>query len=264
MHPTTPRTGAARIAGLIANARAIAVMTGAGVSAGSGVPTFRGAQHGLWARYDPMELATPEAFARDPVLVTRWYDQRRQAALACEPNPGHLALARLQRWCRDTGRWFQLFTQNVDRLHQRAGSEDVVELHGTLHRWRCTRCGAEQDEDGPAFPSYPPQCACGGPLRPAVVWFGETLPTAALTAAAQAAERCDLFLSLGTSAVVEPAASFLRLAAAGGAATVEINLESTPASQIVDVSARGRTGELLPGVVDRVLDAGGGDGSIPD
>lgn len=224
----------------------VTVLTGAGVSAESGIPTFRDAQTGLWAKYDPMELATPEAFARDPVLVTRWYDERRRKCAECAPNLGHLALARLQDEFERAGRRFTLITQNVDRLHQRAGSREPLELHGTLWVWRCTACGEEREEPEVPFPEYPPRCGCGGMRRPGVVWFGESLPEAVLDAAWQAAERSALFMSLGTSSVVEPAASLGRIAAAAGATTVEINPEETPLSSRVDISVRGTTGEILP------------------
>lgn len=228
---------------------ALTVLTGAGVSAESGIPTFRDAQTGLWAKYDPMELATPEAFARDPVLVSRWYDERRGKCAACRPNQGHLALARLQQRFEAMGKRFTLLTQNVDRLHQQAGSTDPVELHGTLWVWRCASCGEASEEREIPFPDHPPRCTCGGIRRPGVVWFGETLPEAALAAAWQAAEGCGLFMSLGTSNVVEPAASLARVAANGGAKTVEINLERTPLSTWVDVSIVGATGELLPQII---------------
>lgn len=234
------------IRALLREASSVAVLTGAGVSAESGIPTFRDAQTGLWARYDPMELATPQAFARDPVLVTRWYDERRRRCAECAPNPGHLALARLQDELEAAGKRFTLITQNVDRLHQQAGSRNLLELHGTLWVWRCTSCGMEREEREIPFAEHPPRCACGGQRRPAVVWFGESLPESVLAAAWRAAEDCGLFMSLGTSSVVEPAASLGRAAAAAGAKTVEINPEETPLSSRVDISVRGTTGELMP------------------
>lgn len=239
-----------RIRRFLEETDSVTVLTGAGVSAESGIPTFRDAQTGLWARYDPMELATPEAFARDPALVARWYDERRSKCAACAPNPGHLALARLQAAFAAAGKRFTLITQNVDRLHQQAGSIDPLELHGTLWVWRCTSCGEEREERTTPFPEHPPRCHCGGLRRPGVVWFGEALPAAVLAAAWQAAEHCGLFLSLGTSSLVEPAASLGRVAAAGGARTVEINPDETPLSSLVDVSVRGTTGTLLPEIVE--------------
>jgi len=235
-----------RIAGFLREAGSVTVLTGAGVSAESGIPTFRDAQTGLWAKYDPMELATPQAFARDPSLVTRWYDERRHKCAECRPNPGHLALARLQDALEGAGKGFTLITQNVDRLHQEAGSRDPLELHGSLWVWRCTSCGDEREERQVPFPEHPPRCECGGMRRPAVVWFGEALPETVMAAAWRAAEGCGLFMSLGTSSLVEPAASLGRVAAAGGATTVEINPRETPLSPWVDVSLRGATGELLP------------------
>jgi NAD-dependent deacetylase len=228
-------------------ATSVVVLTGAGVSAESGIPTFRDALTGLWSRFDPQQLATAEAFARDPVLVTRWYDERRRRCADCTPNPGHVALAELERRLFAVGRDFSLLTQNVDRLHQRAGSMRVTELHGNLWTWRCIRC-AHEDADPPLpFPDYPPHCRCGGALRPNVVWFGEMLPEAALAASYDALEKCDVFLSLGTSAVVEPAASFARWAR--HATTIKINLDTTPISGSVDYSLRAKTGDVLPRIV---------------
>ena len=234
-------------------ARAVVVLTGAGVSAESGIPTFRDAMEGLWAKYDPMQLATPEAFERDPETVTRWYDWRREKCAGAKPNPAHLALAEMQRAIEETGRSFTLITQNVDRLHQAAGSRDVIELHGTLWVWRCTHCGEEREERHVPFTQYPPQCACGGNRRPGVVWFGESLPEAALARTYQALEECDLFFAMGTSAVVQPAASFLHVARQHRAKTVEINLTSTPASRLADWSILGRAGEILPELARRGL-----------
>jgi len=241
------------IAHSLRTARSVAVLTGAGVSAESGIPTFRDALTGLWANYNPEELATPEGFARNPALVTRWYDERRVDCAACAPNPGHYALAELEKRYAGSGRGFLLLTQNVDRLHQRAGSERVVELHGTIWVWRCVACGAERDEGPEPFTRYPPVCPCGGLRRPGVVWFGELLPVEALAQAHAALEACDVFISLGTSALVEPAASFVHLARRAGARTIEINLEATPVSDRVDYSVRGKTGEVLPRIVRRLL-----------
>lgn len=232
-------------------ARSVVVLTGAGVSAESGIPTFRDALTGLWARFDPEELATPAAFARDPDLVARWYDERRVRCAQCTPNAGHTALAQLERMF-SAPREFLLITQNVDRLHQQAGSQRVVELHGTLWVWRCTLCGAEREERLVPFAELPPRCDCGGLRRPAVVWFGEMLPPTAIEQAQAALARCDVFLSLGTSAVVEPAASFVHFARAAGARTIEINLDATPISRVVHCSLRGKTGEWLPRIVGRL------------
>jgi NAD-dependent deacetylase len=230
-------------------ARTVAVLTGAGVSAESGIPTFRDAMDGLWSKFDPHELASPEGFARDPETVTRWYDWRREKCGAAKPNPAHLALARLEEHLAAQGRAFTLLTQNVDRLHQAAGSRNVVELHGTIWVWRCTRCGVEREERGEPFTEYPPRCVCGGARRPSVVWFGETLPEGAMQTAGDALEACDLFFSIGTSAVVEPAASFIHSARRHGAKTVEINREPTPITPVVDWTLLGKAGEILPEVV---------------
>lgn len=237
----------------LASARAVAVVTGAGVSAESGIRTFRDTMEGLWKEFDPAKLATPEAFASDPEMVTRWYDWRRQACREAEPNPGHLALAEIERRLEGRGR-FTLATQNVDRLHQKAGSVNVVELHGTIMVWRCVRTGREIEPPLEPFERFPPPSpfASGAILRPAVVWFGEMLPEAALTAAGEAAATCDVFLSVGTSSLVYPAAGLVQLAMRRGATTVEINREETPISEAVEYSLRGRSGEILPKVVERM------------
>jgi NAD-dependent deacetylase len=234
-------------------ARSVVVLTGAGVSAESGIPTFRDAMEGLWARCDPRELATPEAFARDPEMVARWYDWRREKCAAAKPNPAHQALARLEKHLATHKRGFTLLTQNVDRLHQAAGSRCVVELHGTLWVWRCTRCGVEREERDVPFKEYPPRCACGGARRPGVVWFGEMLPEQALQQAFNALETCDFFFSIGTSAVVEPAASFIHTARDRGAQTVEINRDPTPISNAVDWSLLGKAGDILPELIKQAF-----------
>jgi NAD-dependent deacetylase len=226
-------------------ARHVAVLTGAGVSAESGVPTFREAQTGLWARFSPEQLATPAAFRRDPRLVWEWYAWRRKIVAAAAPNPGHDALARLERLVPR----LTLITQNVDGLHARAGSGDPVELHGSLARSRCTACPAVYtgwDEGG----ELPPPCpACGASLRPDVVWFGETLPAAALERAWEAAATCDLFLSVGTSGLVEPAASLPRVARRAGAVVAVVNPEASPGSHEHVYYLRSKSGELLPALV---------------
>lgn len=226
-------------------ARHVAVLTGAGVSAESGIPTFRDAQTGLWARFNPEDLATPEAFARNPRLVWEWYAWRRQAVSAAAPNPGHLALARLEPLVPH----FTLITQNVDGLHRRAGSSAPIELHGNIMRVRCAAEGAvyEQWDEGEVLP--PPCPACGAPLRPDVVWFGEQLPADALEQAWDAATSCDLFLSVGTSGLVEPAASLPRLAYARGATLAVINLDVRDGVEERLFSLNGRSGVLLPALV---------------
>ena len=225
----------------------VVALTGSGISAESGVPTFRDAQTGLWERYDPLELATPEAFARDPRLVWEWYAWRRGLVADAEPNPGHEALADLER--RIPG--FTLVTQNVDGLHQRAGSRRVIELHGNIMRSRCS-------EEGIIVGEYkgeetPPRCPrCGEFLRPDVVWFGETLPFGALEEASEAARGCNLFLSIGTSSLVYPAAALPYEALDNGATLVEINPTETPLSVNADFTLRGPAGEVLPDILLQV------------
>lgn len=242
---TTPDTIPPGLIAALRQARHVAVLTGAGVSAESGIPTFRDAQTGLWARYNPEELATPEAFRRNPRLVWDWYAWRRQLVAAAAPNPGHLALARLEKLVPR----FTLITQNVDGLHQRAGSTNVIELHGNLMRVRCSvedTVYTTWDE----APDPPPPCpACGALLRPDVVWFGETLPPEALQQAWDAAAACDVFLSIGTSGFVEPAASLPRLAYARGATVAIINLDVTPSVEERRFYIHARSGEFLPALV---------------
>ena len=226
------------------DARRVVALTGSGISAESGVPTFRDAQTGLWASYDPQELATPEAFARDPELVWKWYAWRRGLVEGARPNAGHMALADLEH----RAPVFSLVTQNVDGLHQEAGSSNVVELHGNIRRSRCSaeNVPVEPDETD----HVPPLCPnCGSPLRPDVVLFGEALPAEALGAASEAARSCDVFLSVGTSGLVYPAASLPYEALDGGAAVIEVNPDPTPLSAHADLAVRGRAGEVLPDLV---------------
>lgn len=246
--------GLSQAATWLAEADRVVVLTGAGVSAESGISTFRDALEGLWAQCDPQELATPEAFDRNPETVARWYDERRLKVLACAPNPGHRALADLERRIEDRGGALTLLTQNVDRLHQRAGSRRVVELHGTLCVWRCIETGVEIEPPDRAFDEYPPRSDAGAPMRPAVVWFGEMLPEQAIERAMGAIEEADLFLSIGTSAVVHPAAGFADMARRRGARTIEINRDPTPISDMVDCSIFGASGELLPRLVRQAFD----------
>ena len=231
-------------------ARHVVALTGSGISAESGVPTFREAQTGLWERYDPQELATPEAFARDPQLVWEWYEWRRDLVMRAEPNQGHRALAELER--RTPA--FTLVTQNVDGLHERAGSLSTIELHGNILRSRCSLEDevAEPDaQDG----SVPPRCPrCGAVLRPDVVWFGEMLPSGALHTASEAARGCDLFFSVGTSGLVYPAAGLPYEAVENGATLVEINPNETPLTPHADYSLRGPAAEVLPKLLRRAFD----------
>lgn len=242
-------------AGALARARCVGVLTGAGISAESGIPTFRQSMEGLWATFDPETLATPAAFARDPALVSRWYDERRRGCLAAVPNAGHRALARLERELDARSGSLTILTQNVDGLHQRAGSQRVVELHGSITVWRCTRTGAEYRDLEQPLREYPRRSDAGGLLRPGVVWFGEALPPEALAAADRLATTCDTFLSIGTSAAVYPAAGFVSLASAHGATTIEVNRDPTPLSTAVTWSIRGCAGEVLPRLVERAFGA---------
>jgi NAD-dependent deacetylase len=215
------------------------------------VPTFREAQTGLWAQYDPQELATPQAFQRKPKLVWEWYAWRRELIREAAPNPGHLALVKMARFVPE----FTLITQNVDGLHQRAGSKNVVALHGNLME---TKCFANEHlvSSWPESEAVPPRCPiCDSLLRPNVVWFGENLPAAALQTAVQAAQACDLFLSIGTSALVHPAASLPLMALENGATTVEINPQTTPLTRWMDFVLTGTAGELLPLMVNSLKEA---------
>jgi NAD-dependent deacetylase len=225
----------------LAQARRVAILTGAGVSAESGVPTFRGAE-GLWRQFRAEDLATSEAFQRDPPLVWEWYDWRRQLVARCQPNSAHHAIAWLERRAPD----FLLVTQNVDGLHQSAGSVRMVELHGNLWRVRCLAEGTVAESFDVPLRSLPPRCACGALLRPDVVWFGEPLPAEALQVACDAAESCDVFLVVGTSAVVQPAASLPMIARRRGAYVVEVNLGPTPLTSLAHESHHGKAGEILP------------------
>lgn len=222
-------------------ARSIAVLTGAGVSAESGVPTFRGAG-GLWKQRRAETLATPEAFLQDPKMVWEWYDFRRGALAKVQPNPGHYALVELEKRAPA----FTLITQNVDGLHELAGTQNVLRVHGSIWMVRCLDCGRERDDRRVPLPEIPPRCECGGILRPGVVWFGESLPADVWRKAEAAARAADLFLVIGTSAIVYPAAGLAQIAKASGARVVEINVAPTALSNEIDESLRGPSGELLP------------------
>jgi NAD-dependent deacetylase len=255
---------------LLARSRRVVVLTGAGVSAESGIPTFRDAQTGLWAKYRPEDLATPEAFRRDPETVWSWYAWRRSLVTAVDPNPAHYALARLEERIPR----FTLVTQNVDGLHHRAGSRKLVEIHGSILRVRCfARCvsytvGEDSPEARRVFAGdiaaagdataagndrvarEVPRCpVCGDYLRPDVVWFGENLPEEAIETAFHAAEAADLCLVIGTSSVVYPAAMLPDIALEAGASVVEINPEETPFSPRATLSIRGAAGEVVPAIV---------------
>ena len=235
---------------LLAAATWPVVFTGAGMSAESGVPTFRDAQVGLWQRFDPAQLATPAAFHADPALVWGWYEGRRHGVRRAAPNPGHRAVAAIQARLPDT----VVVTQNVDDLHERGGALAPVRLHGSLFAPRCSGCARlaplPEDAGEPAGPLDPPACVhCAAPVRPGVVWFGEALPEAALAAAVEAASRCDLLLTVGTSALVHPAAEIPLVAARLGAPVVQVNPVPTPLDAVCAVNLRGPAGEVLPALV---------------
>lgn len=225
------------------SAASVCVLTGAGISAESGVPTFRG-EDGLWKSYRAEELATPEAFERDPVLVWQWYNWRRELLRPLEPNAAHRALSELEGCCKD----FSLVTQNVDGLHELAGSRHIFELHGNIWRTRCTGCAtvSTRREDLSDEAGGLPRCECGALLRPDIVWFGESLEPRVITGAVEAAKRADFFFVVGTSSVVQPAASLSVMAKEAGAYVVEINPEATAVTGLVDLAIKSKATLALP------------------
>ena len=241
----------------LAAAERVTVLTGAGISAESGVPTFRG-EGGYWRNHEPTSLATPEAFRADTKTVWAWYRHRQQLVRACSPNAAHHALVALQRDLEARGGDLLLVTQNVDSLHEVAGSEGVIELHGNLFADRCTACGTlapaweraeafDVDPDDPDQDPELPSCeACGGLTRPGVVWFGESLPEGAIERAAEHASRADLLLVVGTSGVVYPAAGLIAIARQAGAHVVIVNLDPMHQDDLAHDVLRGRAGEVLP------------------
>lgn len=234
----------------IKNSKSVSVLTGAGVSAESGVPTFRG-EEGLWNNYRAEELATPTAFERDPNLVWRWYDWRRTLLAPLKPNAGHFALAQMEKSYDN----FTLITQNVDGLHRMAGSTNPVELHGNIWLMRCVSEGVVTENKNTPLVALPPKCNdCGGLLRPHIVWFGESLDETVLTRAFKSAENCDLFFVIGTSGVVQPAASLAVIAKQNGAMVIEINLEPTPISDVADATLLGPSAKVLPELLEAVRD----------
>ena len=241
----TMHVDAAAAAERLRDAGRVLVLTGAGISAESGVPTFRG-PGGLWRDFRPEDLATPEAFARDPRLVWEWYAWRRETLAPLRPNAGHEALVALEARTPE----FLLATQNVDGLHAAAGSRRVVELHGTIWRLACTQCSRVREDDRRVpLPEIPPRCECGALLRPGVVWFGESLPEAAMTQAFDAAGQAEVVLVVGTSSLVYPAAALPRIARAKGAFVIEVNPEETPLTPVASLSLRGTAAALVPALV---------------
>jgi len=239
-----------RFLNALRNSRNVVVSTGAGVSSESGVPTFRGAD-GLWNKFRPEELATFEAFERNPRIVWEWYQYRREIINRIKPNAGHYSIAQMPGYFES----FTLVTQNVDGLHRAAGSDDLVELHGNIKRNRCIECGGfNYDEE---FAQFPPLCACGGRLRPDVVWFGELLPKGAFEKAEMATTGCDLFFSVGTSGIVQPAASLPFTARRVGAFIVEINIEQTELTHIADEHFTVKSGEILPAILGKIKELRG-------
>jgi NAD-dependent deacetylase len=234
-----------RLREALQRAERVTALTGAGISAESGVPTFRGAD-GLWQNYRATELATPQAFARDPELVWKFYNWRRQLIHGVTFNAAHRALARLEERIPS----FTLITQNVDGLHILAGSRNVLEIHGDLWKVRCTQCHQISTDRAPDLGPRPTCSACGGLLRPHVVWFGESLDPAVLQGAVAASREAQVMLVIGTSSWVQPAASFSLEAKNHGAFVAEINLEKTPHSQFMDVVLQGKAGEIVPKLLE--------------
>lgn len=242
---STPITSIEEARARLREAQHVLVLTGAGVSAESGVPTFRGPD-GLWRRHRPEDLATAEAFARDPLLVWEWYAWRRETIAPLRPNAAHHALALLESRVPE----YLLATQNVDGLHASAGSRRMVELHGTLWRLKCTACALSAEDRRVPLPALPPRCACGGLLRPDVVWFGEALPEDAVAKAFEAARGADVVLVVGTSSLVYPAAALPQVARAEGALVIEVNPEPTPLTPMAQVSLRGTAAAVVPALLE--------------
>jgi NAD-dependent deacetylase len=231
---------------VLSNASRVCILTGAGVSKESGIPTFRDAQTGLWAQYDPQELASPQGFLRDPALVWQWYDGRRKKLAEVKPNPGHFAIVEMDALFSEV----TVITQNVDGLHQQAGSKRVFELHGNITTFHCFDQGHKCESVSTGLES-PPLCHCGSLLRPSVVWFGEALPPGAFEDACAAANNCDVIFVVGTSGLVHPAASLPSRAKSAGAKVVEINREPTPITSLADIVIQLESGKALPEIIAR-------------
>lgn len=238
-----PSQFSSKLQSLLIPSTRVVVFTGAGISAESGVPTFRG-QDGLWNEFRVEDLATPQAFAAHPKRVWEWYSWRRELISRIEPNMGHLAVARFEKFFSD----FCLVTQNVDGLHDRAGNERILKLHGDIWEVRCVSCGLRRTDCRPVLPSLPPLCECGGMLRPGVVWFGEMLPGDIFEQAVSVTRSCILFFSVGTSAQVFPASQLPGIARQRGAYVVEVNIEPSAAAYEAHEVLLGKAGEILPGI----------------
>lgn len=239
--------GISEVTARLAAAHSVAVLTGAGISADSGVPTFRGAD-GLWRNFRAEDLATPEAFERDPRLVWEWYNWRRELIATKKPNPAHDTVAAMER--RFSRFW--LVTQNVDGLHRDAGSTKLSEIHGNIWKVRCTACGLVEDNRQVPIPLLPACAACRKLVRPHIVWFGESLAQEDIARSYEALESCDVLLIIGTSGIVYPAASFAPVAKSVGAFVVEVNPDTTPNSGVVDVALQGRAKDIIPRLLSRL------------
>jgi NAD-dependent deacetylase len=244
------KTAIETAAGFLRGARSVVVSTGAGISKESGIPTFRDAPNALWENFDPEKLASPEGFLDDPPLVWRWYEERRRMIAEAQPNPGHTAIARLE------GHFdrFVVVTQNIDDLHRKAGSKNIIEMHGNIFRYKCFDMGHPIDEL-PQDDRVPPRCRCGSMIRPDVVWFGEMLPEEAVERAYRALQTCDVMLVVGTSGIVYPVAGFPEVARRAGARIIEVNPEETPITLLVDVFLEGAAGEVLPRLADELVES---------
>jgi NAD-dependent deacetylase len=243
----------------LTSANAVAVLTGAGISAESGVPTFWG-NEGLWTKFKPEELANFDAFIKNPDLVWEWYAYRKKLIAEVKPNPGHYALAQMEKLFQE----FAVITQNIDNLHQRAGSRRVYELHGNIERNYCINCGRRYRNDELVLAASAPRCVdCNELIRPDVVWFGEVLPTDQWESADRASRNADVFFSIGTSAIVYPAASLPLMAKESGAYVVEINAEVTPLSDTANESLIGKAGEILPRLVKTLRERQGDENQKP-